>query len=190
MNPKRETKYDICKQFGAGYGACLAPLPRSLSESDHWLAGWDAGYAARKVKNEQLDRYLISIGHEPQAKIILAAKTEAACADCGGTGLVEWDHDQTLPSRTVICESCHPDGWITPDKISRELFNGDIWWHDNGEQIYPVNIAWSPTSLSFFATLGQWGWTRAQDVIEMGGMWKPCIEPEPNQAFRDKWDAK
>jgi hypothetical protein len=33
-----------------------------LSESDHWLAGWDAGYAFRDSKNSLMDEYLVSIG--------------------------------------------------------------------------------------------------------------------------------
>ena len=75
--------------------------------------------------------------------------------------------------------------WYDADQICRAIWDGGIWWHDNGEQIYPVNIAWSPTSESFFATLGQWGWTRAQEVKDMGGKWAPCVSPEPDKAYRD-----
>ena len=65
-------RLDIMKQFSEGFAAALTPRSRSLSESDHWLSGWDAGYAFRKAKNERLDAYLVSIGMEPQAVITLA----------------------------------------------------------------------------------------------------------------------
>lgn len=78
-----------------------------------------------------------------------------------------------------------PPRWCEWYEVSRLIWNGDIWWHDNGEQIYPVNIAWSPTEKAFFATRGQWGWTRAQNLSELGGRWTPCIEPEPDEAYRE-----
>lgn len=68
--------------------------------------------------------------------------------------------------------------WYTWDQVNREIHDGDIWWHDNGDQIFPVNIMWCPTGKYFFASLGQWGWTRSQTLKEMGGFWTPCIEPE------------
>ena len=68
--------------------------------------------------------------------------------------------------------------WYTWDQVNRDVFDGDIWWYDNGDQIFPVNIAYSPTSQTFFACLGQWGWTRSQELSEMKGLWTPCIEPE------------
>jgi len=74
--------------------------------------------------------------------------------------------------------------WVTHDKISRDIHDGDIWWHDNGEQIYPVNLMWCPLGEYFFASTGQWGWTRSQPVSDMGGRWMPCIEPEPDKQFR------
>lgn len=78
-----------------------------------------------------------------------------------------------------------PPQWLNWDQVSREVWDGDIWWHDNGDQIYPVNIAWCPTGEYFFATLGQWGWSRSQPLKEMGGKWMPCREPEPDAAYRD-----
>lgn len=76
--------------------------------------------------------------------------------------------------------------WYRPEEVSWEIFDGQIWWHDDGEQIYPVNIAFSPTDNRFFATLGQWGWTRAQFLTDMGGRWMPCVEPLPDKDFRDE----
>lgn len=66
-------RYEICKQFTAGYAACLAIQHRDvIGQSAHWLAGWDAAWPARQEKNRQLDAYLVSIGHEPQLVITLA----------------------------------------------------------------------------------------------------------------------
>jgi hypothetical protein len=62
MNEAKETKYDVAKEFSAGFVASLKPSARLLSESDHWLAGWDAGYAFRDSKNSLMDEYLVSIG--------------------------------------------------------------------------------------------------------------------------------
>lgn len=62
-------KLDICREFSRGFADSVGLQPRKLAESDHWLAGYDAGYYCRKVKNEALDKYLVSIGHEPQAII-------------------------------------------------------------------------------------------------------------------------
>lgn len=67
-------RFDIMKQFSEGFAAALTPRPRSLSESDHWIAGWDAGYGLRKAKHKRLDSYLVSIGQEPQLVIKLAEK--------------------------------------------------------------------------------------------------------------------
>lgn len=67
--PNPETKYDIAKQWSAGFAAALLPSARSLSESDHWLSGYDAGYGLRGTKNEKLNGYLRSIGQEPMAVV-------------------------------------------------------------------------------------------------------------------------
>lgn len=67
-----EHVYKIVDEFTAGYVAAQIPQPRSLSESGHWIAGWDAGYAARKIKNEKIDEYLVSLGVEAQRIVRLA----------------------------------------------------------------------------------------------------------------------
>lgn len=64
-----QTKYDICKQFSAGFAAALdLSATRSVisTGSAHWEAGYRAGYAMRPEKNFKLDAYLVSIGHAPQ----------------------------------------------------------------------------------------------------------------------------
>ncbi len=67
-------RFDIMREWSSGFAAGItAREPRSLSESDHWIAGWDAGYSLRGEKNKRLDAYLISLGMESQ-KIIKLAK--------------------------------------------------------------------------------------------------------------------
>lgn len=67
-----ESKFDVGKEWSAGFVASLLPAPRSLSESDHWLAGYDTGYGLRRQKSELLNKYLVSIGHEPMGVVRLA----------------------------------------------------------------------------------------------------------------------
>lgn len=53
------------------------------------------------------------------------------------------------------------------------------WWNEDEDSMpLPVTIMYSGTSDSYFASEGQWGWTRFQNVEEMGGWWMKCIEPE------------
>ncbi len=53
------------------------------------------------------------------------------------------------------------------------------WWNEDEDSLpIPVSIHYSGTSDSYFAPAGQWGWTRFQDVQEMGGRWMRLIEPE------------
>jgi len=68
--------------------------------------------------------------------------------------------------------------WYAASEVSRDIWDGDIWFWNDGETIYPVNIMWSPTAQHFFAPSGQWGWNRAQTLTEMGGRWTPCRAPE------------
>jgi hypothetical protein len=62
-------RYDICREFSRGFADSVGMKVRSVLESVHWLAGYDAGYCCRKARNEALDKYLVSIGQEPQAII-------------------------------------------------------------------------------------------------------------------------
>ena len=69
----REMKrYDIMKDWSAGYVAALLPLAIDSEKSDHWHAGYTSGYHARKHRGESLDKYLVSIGLEPQVIISIA----------------------------------------------------------------------------------------------------------------------
>lgn len=66
------------------------------------------------------------------------------------------------------------------------------WWWNGNEDSAPiaVHIMYSGTDGSYFATEGQYGWNRAQDVEEMGGMWQPAYEPPapstPSAAEREE----
>lgn len=52
------------------------------------------------------------------------------------------------------------------------------WWNEDGPPI-PVSIfASGHVDPRYFATVGQHGWTRAQWVEDMGGMWMRLEEPE------------
>ena len=71
----KESQYDVIRQYNSGYAASVGCLSgRHATESEHWLRGWDDGYAARKVRNDKLNEYLASIGHEPQ-RIVRALQT-------------------------------------------------------------------------------------------------------------------
>lgn len=67
--------------------------------------------------------------------------------------------------------------WWHPVDVSIEV--SDIWFWWNGEQTFPVNILNDGKEL--WACCGQWGWSRAQRLTDMGGLWTPCIRPEPNK---------
>lgn len=52
------------------------------------------------------------------------------------------------------------------------------WWNEDEDSLpIPVSIMYSGTSDSYFASEGQWGWTRFQNVEDMGGFWMRCYEP-------------
>ena len=62
-----------------------------------------------------------------------------------------------------------------------------IWWWWNGDpdgDAIPVQIMYSGTDSSYFASQGQHGWNRAQDVKEMRGLWMHCDAPEIPVALR------
>lgn len=53
------------------------------------------------------------------------------------------------------------------------------WWNEDQDSIpIVVNIAFSGTDGSYFATQGQHGWNRFQSVSEMRGLWMPLHEPD------------
>lgn len=72
--------------------------------------------------------------------------------------------------------------WVTWDKVTHDETGIWFWW--DGEHSYPVNIM-RDAGGRFFACVGQWGWTRAQFLEDMGGLWYPCICPKPSVDTRE-----
>ncbi len=68
-----ESKYEVAKEWYKGFAAVLQGSSRLMSESDHWLAGWDAGYRCRIDQREVLNDYLESIGMEPMRIVRIQA---------------------------------------------------------------------------------------------------------------------
>jgi hypothetical protein len=91
-----------------------------------------------------------------------------------------------LDDERAIIDSVLTPQWYTWDQVSRDVWDGDLWWYDDGELIYPVNLGWAHEDgkSTPFATQGQWGWGRSRTLQEMGGRWRPCMEPEADKAYR------
>lgn len=62
-------KYDIAKEFYAGFLAALMPLGCDDTKPAHWQAGYLAGYRIRAERSRVLNEYLASIGQEPMGII-------------------------------------------------------------------------------------------------------------------------
>ena len=67
-----KNKYDIARDFSEGVVAALAVNGIDPAKSEHWQAGYGAGYAMRAEKNRRLNEYLVSIGQEPMSIVRLA----------------------------------------------------------------------------------------------------------------------
>lgn len=66
-------KYEVASEFCRGLAACLASDFRDSGQSQHWLAGWDAGYPLRRtVRHDLLNEYLASVGCEKMGIVHLA----------------------------------------------------------------------------------------------------------------------
>lgn len=57
-------KFDIGKEFSAGFVAALTPQPIDPVASMHWQAGYAAGCSLRTEKGARLNSYLETIGVE------------------------------------------------------------------------------------------------------------------------------
>jgi hypothetical protein len=58
-------RYEIAKEFSAGFAAALIPSGIDPAKPSHWHAGYSAGYGLRTEKNRLLNEYLVSIGEKP-----------------------------------------------------------------------------------------------------------------------------
>ncbi len=63
------SRYEIMRAWSEGFAAGIVPSGIEAIKSEHWQAGYSAGYATRKEKNRLLDEYLVSVGQEPQVVI-------------------------------------------------------------------------------------------------------------------------
>jgi hypothetical protein len=67
-------------------------------------------------------------------------------------------------------------GWFRWDAIDEGRWYW--WWDEDPDGVpVPVNVMYSPTTEKCFASTGQLGWNRAQDVDSMGGWWMKLVEP-------------
>lgn len=68
--------------------------------------------------------------------------------------------------------------WVTAAKVDEQ---GEWWWWNGDQDSAPVavSVLYSGFGDNYFASVGQLGWTRAQDVTEMGGLWRQIIQPNP-----------
>lgn len=74
------------------------------------------------------------------------------------------------------------EAWLRAEEVSRIPYDSAertdwYWWWDEDGLPLPVYVAYSPTSESYFATQGQLGWNRSQEILDMGGWWMPLREP-------------
>jgi hypothetical protein len=59
------SKFVIVRDFTDGYAAGVTNRARLLSESDDWLAGYDAGYPIRHALTGSVNAHLMRLGIDP-----------------------------------------------------------------------------------------------------------------------------
>ena len=72
--------------------------------------------------------------------------------------------------------------WTKADEVNEM----GCYWHWDGDMNCSPEIVYIQYSGSrgvYFASMGQLGWTEAQDVLDMGGWWKRVPHP-PNEELR------
>lgn len=143
-------------------------------------AGWLVALQKIKVECLTATNALTALGHITRLCIdagvrepyyVLQERLGAAAADNGERG-----------SHAEPRSSAAPGSALALGEWQRKLpdESGLWWWWNEDEDSLPivVAIAYSGTSDSYFAMQGQHGWTRYQDVDEMGGWWRWLPEPE------------
>lgn len=71
-------------------------------------------------------------------------------------------------------------GRVSPWVSDKQVNESGYWWWWNGDldsAPVPVYVMWSGSTDTYFASMGQLGWNRAQDIIGMGGFWLRLPEP-------------
>lgn len=125
------------------------------------------------VKNELRDKWNRREHGQPGREI--RAEESSSLQRAGSVALCEWQ--RKLPDESGL--------W---------------WWWNEDEDSLPivVDIAYSGCGDNYFAMQGQHGWTRFQNVEDMGGWWRRLHEPErplpgllagkyPHWQFSPKW---
>jgi hypothetical protein len=109
---KAESKYDVAKEYYRGVAAVFTGTARLLSESDHWLAGWDAGYSLRPRIHLLLNQYLTSVGHNPVDYVrFVSAKEENNDADAADTAeIIRQLQERIAESHDWQCGCGHWNG--------------------------------------------------------------------------------
>lgn len=78
--------------------------------------------------------------------------------------------------------------WTRADAVKEA---GCYWHWDGDKDCSPeiVYIQYSGSRGVYFASMGQLGWTEAQDVLDMGGWWKRVPHPS-NEELRKLLEAE
>lgn len=88
--------------------------------------------------------------------------------------------------QTVENQQVQMTGWVDDKQVNEQCW----WWWWNGDIDscpVPVSVMWSGSNDTYFASQGQLGWTRAQDVIGMGGLWLKIKEPSTPTEHTPYW---
>lgn len=103
------------------------------------------------------------------AQVLLDAATET------GRSMAPWLADHLNLAFEKGRQMSAPQ-WCTDKQVNDQ----GCWWWWNGDPdsgVVPVSVMWSGGSDIYFATQGQLGWNRPQDIIGMGGLWLKMVEP-------------
>lgn len=67
--------------------------------------------------------------------------------------------------------------WVDAKQVNEQC---EWWWWNGDPDSAPVvvSVMWSGFTDTYFAPMGQLGWTHPQDVIGMGGVWQKIDCPE------------
>ena len=98
---------------------------------------------------------------------------EIVCTDGDDRGVIYLSHESLIELWDMV--EAEP-GWGDWRSVTE---SGWYWLgiHDLDSAPVPVSVL-TDSHGTYFASTGQLGWTRAQNVDEMGGLWMPVTEPE------------
>jgi len=67
-------RYDVADAWTQGFCDGIRPSCILPSASEHYVAGYEAGYGLRKQKNDLLNEYMVKVGMVPFGVVRLAAE--------------------------------------------------------------------------------------------------------------------